>query len=194
MRARNRAFTLIEVMVALLVVAIGMLGAITAVSQAAGNSGYLRDKILAHWVAMNKLTEVRLQKNAPGIDKTSDEVEMGGRKWKWTMNVTQTQVETMRRIDITVRPEEAAENTRLASITGFYGTAVAPPGSALLSWQGAADTGPQKGDQGKKDDDEEQTPPSQQPGDNEDQDVNQLPPEPDEPDNPRDPSDPTQPH
>jgi len=187
MRARNRAFTLIEVMVALLVVAIGMLGAITAVSQAAGNSGYLRDKTVAHWVAMNKLTEVRLQKNAPSIDKTSDEVEMGGRKWKWTMNVTQTQVETMRRIDITVRPEEAAENTRLASITGFYGTAVAPPGSALISWQGTSDAGPQKGGKGK--DDEEQDQPNPEPGDNDD--VN-VPPEPEDPDNPIDPSDPTQ--
>jgi general secretion pathway protein I len=183
MRARNRAFTLIEVMVALLVVAIGMLGAITAVSQAAGNSGYLRDKTLAHWIAMNKLTEVRLQKNAPSIDKTSDEVEMGGRKWKWTMNVTQTQVETMRRIDIAVRPEEAPENSRLASITGFYGTAVAPPGSAVLSWQGT-DAGPQQGGKGKNEDEQEQ-PPSQQPDDNEDTDV---PPEPEEPDNPIDPS------
>lgn len=187
MRARNRAFTLIEVMVALLVVAIGMLGAITAVSQAAGNSGYLRDKTLAHWIAMNKLTEVRLQKNAPSIDKTSDEVEMGGRKWKWTMNVTQTQVETMRRIDITVRPEEAPETSRLASITGFYGTAVAPPGSALLSWQGAADSGPQQGGKGKNDEEEQDQP--NEPGDNDDSNV---PPEPEDPDNPIDPSDPTQ--
>jgi general secretion pathway protein I len=188
MRARNRAFTLIEVMVALLVVAIGMLGAITAVSQAAGNSGYLRDKTLAHWVAMNKLTEVRLQKNAPSVDKTSDEVEMGGRKWKWTMNVTQTQVETMRRIDITVRPEEAAENTRLASITGFYGTALAPPGSALLSWQGATDSGPQKGGKGKEDEEQQGQP--NQPDDDED---SGQPPDQEENDNPIDPSDPNQP-
>jgi type II secretion system protein I len=187
MRARNRAFTLIEVMVALLVVAIGMLGAITAVSQAASNSGYLRDKTVAHWVAMNKLTEVRLQKNAPSIDKTSDEVEMGGRKWKWTMNVTQTQVETMRRIDITVRPEEAPETSRLASITGFYGTAVAPPGSALVSWQGA-DSGPQQGGKGKEDEEQQGEP--NQPGDDEEDPG--APPEPDDADNPVDPSDPTQ--
>jgi general secretion pathway protein I len=189
MRARNRAFTLIEVMVALLVVAIGMLGAITAVSQAAGNSGYMRDKTVAHWVALNKLTEVRLQKNAPKVDKTSDEVEMGGRKWKWTMNVTHTQVETMRRIDITVRPEEAPETTRLASITGFFGTAVAPPGSALVSWQGAADSGgPQQGGKGKEDEDQQGEP--NPPGDDEDPG---LPPDQEENDNPIDPSDPTQP-
>jgi general secretion pathway protein I len=175
-------------MVALLVVAIGMLGAITAVSQAAGNSGYLRDKTLAHWIAMNRLTEVRLQKNAPAIDKTSDEVEMGGRKWKWTMNVTQTQVETMRRIDVAVRPAEAPETSRLASITGFYGTAVAPPGSALLSWQGTADAGAQQGGKDKNDEGD-QDEPNPQPGDNDDPNV---PPEPEETDNPIDPSDPTQ--
>lgn len=173
-------FTLIEVIVALVVIALGMLGVIQAVSQTAGNSGYLRDKTVAHWIAMNRLTEVRLQKTAPGIDKSSDEVEMAGRRWKWTMNVTQTPVETIRRIDINVRPEEAKEGASLASVTGFYGTAVAPPGSALVSWQGAGDAGPPR-----QPDQEEDKPPPNQPPREED------PPEPeDQPDT--DPSDPTQ--
>ncbi|HEY7642540.1 MAG TPA: type II secretion system minor pseudopilin GspI [Steroidobacteraceae bacterium] len=189
MRASERAFTLIEVMVALLIVAIGMLGAIQAVSQSAGNSGYMRDKSLANWVAMNRLTEVRLQKSAPAVAKSSDEVEMGGRKWKWTMEVTQTQVESMRRIEISVRPAEAPDTTRLATITGFYGTAVAAPGSALLSWQGAANTGPQQPGEkgpGKNEDDDERDQPNN---------PNSPPEEPipgdEQPDGP-DPSDPTQ--
>jgi len=191
MRASKGGFTLIEVMVALIVVALGMLGAITAVSQAAGNGGYLRDRSMAHWVAMNRLTEVRLQKNAPPVAKTSDEVEMGGRKWKWTMNVTQTQVETMRRIDVTVRPEGAPETSSMASITGFYGTAVAPPGSALIAWQGATDAGPQKGGKGKNDE-EQQGQPNPPPGD--DDENPGPPPEPDDPQDGPDPSDPTQPN
>lgn len=142
MRARERrlpkvaAFTLIEVLAALVIVALGMLGVIQAVGQTANNSSYLRDKTVAHWIAMNRLTQVRLERSAPKIDKTSDEVEMVGRRWRWTMNVTQTPVESMRRIDISVRPAEAPENTSLASISGFYGTAVAPPGSAAVPWQG----------------------------------------------------------
>jgi type II secretion system protein I len=188
MRVGKGGFTLIEVMVALLVVALGMLGAITAVSQAAGNGGYLRERSMAHWVAMNRLTEARLQKNAPPISKTSDEVEMGGRKWKWTMNVTQTQVETMRRIDVSVRPVEAPETTSLASITGFYGSAVAPPGTALIAWQGTGDSGPQRpGDKGKEDEQQGQPNP---PG-NDDEDPG-PPPEPDDPQDGIDPSDPTQ--
>jgi general secretion pathway protein I len=163
MRAVERiaGFTLIEVIVALVVIGLGMLGVIQAVSQTAGNSGYLRDKTIAHWVAMNRLTEIRLQKSAPGIDKTSDEVEMAGRKWKWTMNVTQTQVETLRRIDISVRPAEASENSSTAFVTGFFGTAVAPPGTTLISWQGVTEGGPQQpGDKdgGKKGDQDAEQP------------------------------------
>jgi general secretion pathway protein I len=136
--ARHEAgFTLIEVLAALVIVSLGMLGVITAVGQTASNSTYLRDKTIAHWVAMNRLTEARLQPTAPKIDKSSDEVEMAGRKWRWTMTVTQTPVESVRRIDVSVRPQEADEDSSLALVTGFYGTAVAPPGSTLISWQGA---------------------------------------------------------
>lgn len=188
MRVGKGGFTLIEVMVALLVLALGMLAAILTVSQAASNGGYLRERTMAHWIAMNRLTETRLQKNAPPIAKTSDEIEMGGRKWKWTMNVTQTQVETMRRIDVEVRPVEAPENSRLASITGFYGSAVAPPGSAMIAWQGT-DSGPQRpGDKGKEEDEQQGQP--NPPGDD-DEDPG-PPPEPDDPQDGIDPSDPTQ--
>ena len=178
----SQGFTLIEVIVALVIIGLGMLGAIQAVSQTAGNSGYLRDKTIAHWVAMNRLTEIRLQKTAPGIDKTSDEVEMAGRRWKWTMNITQTPVETIRRIDISVRPSDAKEGASLASVTGFYGTAVAPPGSALISWQGVEAGVPQR--PGDEDDDQQQPPKNQPPTED--------PPEPDEQPPEGDPSDPTQ--
>lgn len=140
-RRRARAFTLIEVLAALIIVSLGMLGVIQAVGQTASNSSYLREKTLAHWVAMNRLTVVRLQKTAPRVDKTSDEVEMAGRKWRWTMVVTQTPVESIRRIDINVRPAEANEKTSLASITGFYGAAIAPPGTTLITWLGQDERG-----------------------------------------------------
>jgi type II secretion system protein I len=144
---RVRAFTLMEVLVALIIVSLGMLGVIQAVGQTASNGSYLRDKTMAHWVAMNRLTEARLQKTAPKVDKTSDEVEMAGRKWRWTMNVTQTPVESIRRIDISVRPSAADPKSSLASITGFYGTAIAPPGTMLISWQGLDQRGRRPGEQ-----------------------------------------------
>jgi type II secretion system protein I len=59
-RRTLRGFTLIEVMVALAVVAIGLAALMTAVSSTAGASGYLRQKAQAQWIALNRLVEVRL--------------------------------------------------------------------------------------------------------------------------------------
>jgi general secretion pathway protein I len=134
-----RGFTLIEVLAALVIVSLGMMAVIQAVSETASNSSYLREKTLAHWVALNRLTEARLEQSAPKVDETSDEVEMAGRKWRWTMTVTQTPVETMRRIDVSVRPAEADEDSSMATLTGFYGSAIAPPGAAIVLWEGLGD-------------------------------------------------------
>ena len=156
-------FTLIEVLAALVIVSLGMLGVITAVGQTASNSTYLRDKTLAHWVAMNRLTETRLQPGAPKVDKSSDEVEMAGRKWRWTMTVTQTPVESIRRIDVSVRPEEADEDSSLASVSGFYGAAVAPPGSTNIAWQGQDAGGPGRGEGDPREPPKEDPPPDDPP-------------------------------
>jgi len=129
--ASERGFTLIEVLVALIIVALGMLAAIDAVNGSVRIANYLRDKTLAHWVAMNQLAEVRLGVQPPNIDKSDGTVEFAGERWRWTMNVTKTPVKTMRRIDIQVRKDGMPENSSLATITGFYGTALQKPGAMM---------------------------------------------------------------
>lgn len=128
-RPKTRAFTLIEVLVALVVVSIGMLAVIQAVGQTAGSSAYLRDKTLAHWVAMNQLTIMRLNPSPPTKGTTSGEAEMANRRWRWSAEVTQTPIESMLRIEIGVRAEEGGEDSQLASVTGFYGSKIAKPGT-----------------------------------------------------------------
>ena len=135
-RPRHGGFTLVEVLAALVIVSLGMLGVINAVSQTASSGAYLRDKTIAHWVAMNRLTEVRLEPQQPGIGKSTDEVEMAGRRWRWNMEVTQTAVESMRRIDVAVAPEDAPKDSSLATVTGFYGTALNLPGITNSLWPG----------------------------------------------------------
>jgi len=165
LRRQAAGFTLIEVIVALVVVGLGMLAVIQTVSQTANTSHYMREKTIAHWVAMNQLTQVRLQPSPPPIDKSSDEVEMAGRDWRWTMEVTQTPVETIRRIEVRVRPSDAPEDSTMAVVTGFYGTAVAPPGSTMLSWQGmqGGPRGARRGQRQRGQDDSESEPPPPQP-------------------------------
>jgi general secretion pathway protein I len=154
----HRGFTLIEVLAALVIVALGMIAAIQAVTQSARNGVYLRDKTLAHWIGMNVLTERRLQSAPPDVAESTGRVEFAGQQWQWSMKVTQTQVASLRRMDITVRRAEAPEATSLAVVSGFYGTAIGGAGSGGMpvQWAGAGapgsqpeeETGQNKGDGG----------------------------------------------
>jgi len=143
--ARTRGFTLIEVLAALLIVALGMLGVIQAVTQTARNGTYLREKTLAHWVAMNVITERRLMPDPPAVAESSDEVEFAGQRWRWSMTVTQTAVESLRRMDVEVRPADKPESEPLTIVTGFYGTAIGAAGGGALNWSDSG-TGGGNGD------------------------------------------------
>lgn len=152
----QRGFTLIEVLAALVIVALGMLAAIQAVNQTARNGTYLREKTLAHWIGMNVVTEHRLQASPPDVAESTGQVDFAGARWQWTMKVTQTEVESMRRMDVSVRLESADEKSSLATVSGFYGAAIGAAGGQNLSWvgNGAPGTGDQAGGQ----DDEEEPP------------------------------------
>lgn len=143
---RPRGFTLVEVLAALVIVGLGMLGVISAVSQTARGDAYLRDKTFAHWVGMNRVTEMRLEPQPPKLGSDSGDVEFANRKWRWSMEVTQTDVESIRKIEVLVALTESAENT-LASVTGFYGAAVEQPGATSGLWPGGADPGAAGGPQ-----------------------------------------------
>jgi general secretion pathway protein I len=137
----DRGFTLIEVLAALVIVALGMLGAIEAVNQSARNGTYLRDKTIAHWIALNVITERRLQESPPDVAESVGRVDYAGEQWHWTMKVTQTQVQTMRRMDVAVRRESAPDGSSLASVSGFYGTAIGAAGGGTLTWAGSGSPG-----------------------------------------------------
>jgi len=149
-RKGTRGFTLIEVLAALVIVALGMLGVIQAVSQTARNGTYLREKTLAHWIAMNVITERRLLPSPPEVAETSDDVEFAGQRWRWTMQVTQTEVESLRRMDVSVRPADRPDGEALVTVTGFYGTAIGAVGGSTLPWTNgqpaSADDGEDGGD------------------------------------------------
>jgi len=163
--APPRGFTLIEVLAALVIVALGMLGVIQAVTQTARNGTYLREKTLAHWIALNVITERRLLPAPPDVSESSDDVEFAGQRWRWTMQVTQTEVESLRRMDVSVRHADRPDAEALVTVTGFYGTAIGAVGGGTLPWaNGQPGTGDNGEDGGDDEGDDEGDSVERQPG------------------------------
>lgn len=123
---KKSGFTLLEVLVALAILAIALASLIKAATENAENIRYLRDKTLAHWVAMNVVTniQVRQQWLAPG--KHQGTSKMADREWFWTVSVSETVDKELRRLDVQVRDQEDAP-VSLAIVTGFIGLPTVAP-------------------------------------------------------------------
>lgn len=116
---RSRGFTLLEMMVAMTILAVGMGAIIKASASSAFNASILRDKEVARWVALNKLTELQVLQEWSTKGKKG-EVEMMKVAWYWSSRIQKVQDPDLRRIDIEVRRDPNAESY-IYSITGFIG-------------------------------------------------------------------------
>jgi general secretion pathway protein I len=131
----ERGFTLVEVLVALMVVAIGLAALMVAVSGTARSSAYLRDKTLAQWIALNRLTEVRLNVTKFGQNTDKGELDFAGRTWHYDTRYFDTSIATMKRVVVRVYEGNAkAKGNPLAEATGFTGQSLSPPGSSPVDW------------------------------------------------------------
>ena len=68
---RQRGFTLIEIMAAMAITAFALSATYYAVMQSIGAIDRLQDKTFAHWIALNQLTEMRLQ---PQVVETGENI------------------------------------------------------------------------------------------------------------------------
>jgi general secretion pathway protein I len=103
LRVRLTGFTLIEVMVALVIVAFGMMAVHTMLNSYAAASVYTEQKTLASWIATNKLTELSIGPTWPPLGDSDEEVEFAGRQWRCEIEVAETPVPNLRRVDVSVR-------------------------------------------------------------------------------------------
>lgn len=105
----NRGFTLVEVMVALAVVALALPALVMSLYQQVDGTGHLRDKSLAQVVAANKLAEIRLVSQARQSllnGSESGNTELAGRQWSWQISTRGTSMQSFQRVEIAVRPGE----------------------------------------------------------------------------------------
>ena len=166
-RSRGRAprgFTLIEVLVALVIVAFGMGAALKALTSAADSTARLREKTFAAWIALNQLATERLGTGAQKTSNQEAEVDYAGSRWHWQQIVEDMEVPGLKRITVRVRhsnqkgkidadSDQSSSSTTtsksqdedwLATVVGFRGDSLEYPQSELTGWDdaGSSEQGP----------------------------------------------------
>ena len=138
----ERGFTLVEVMVALAIVALALTAMASSINTMIDNANTMRDRTFASWIAQNKIVEVRLSGEVPEVGTSSGEIEYGGTLWDWRVVISETGVESFMRIDVTVSLAE--DDYDIRTVTGFVGL---PPGRNVANsvWQPQTDAGPGEG-------------------------------------------------
>ena len=110
-------FTLIELMVALVVLAIGMTAVLHSTSQAGHAGIFLKQKTVAHWVASNQAAELSINKAWPRPGTTTGTETMARQTWHWETVVRNTGVPELRLVTIRV----SLDGEEKASLVTFVG-------------------------------------------------------------------------
>ena len=152
-KQRGRGFTLIEVLVALAIVAIGMAAVLGALTSSASTVLYMRDKTLAQWIALNHIAEERLKVQPGQVPQTGNsdgDLDFAGQKWHWRQETVATAVKGMVRMDVMVRPADVKADDKhgwYVTLSGIVGDAVGAPRGDMPLW-GTGTTTPGPGQNG----------------------------------------------
>lgn len=118
-RKKGKGFTLIEVMVALTIIAISLSALLSTSGTQANSASYLKQKTLAHWVAVNELTQIRIAKEFPDVGDKKGETTMASNDWYWIRTTKKTEDDNARQITFTLYSDKG----RTQNITSLIGYA-----------------------------------------------------------------------
>ena len=113
-------FTLVEILVALAIVAIALAAGMRALAQATDTASALKARTLALWVAQNRLAAAQIASPWPALGNYSGDAHQASAQFVWQANVTTTPNPAFRKFEITVA-EPQAPDYALARLVGFLG-------------------------------------------------------------------------
>ena len=114
-------FTLIEVLVALMIIAVALGGAVKVMGSASSNVSTLTKRTFAQWVGLNQIAEVKLAGTWLKTGESKGTAEMASQKWEWVQKVISTEIDDVNRLEVSVyaSPRESDDNP-LSTVVGFF--------------------------------------------------------------------------
>jgi general secretion pathway protein I len=125
-------FTLIEAMVALVIVALGMIAVNMQLGRYAQSAIRTEEKTLASWIATNKITELSVQRTWPDLGKDEEDVDFAGREWHCRIEVQKTPADNLRRVDVSVSLADRPDIV-IQKVSGFIEPPL-PAGFGAVRW------------------------------------------------------------
>jgi general secretion pathway protein I len=143
---RLSGFTLLEVMVAMVILAFGMMAVHKMLNDYVHTSVEIESRALASWIATNKLTEIAVGPTWPSIDEYEEDVEFANRQWRCEIKVSETEVTNLRRVDVAVFLENDPEHV-VRKVSALI-EPPAPPGFLPPQWSAPPSGGGGRGERG----------------------------------------------
>ena len=134
----HRGFTIIEVMVALAIVAFSLTAIAASMGQMIDAANAMRDRTYASWIAQNKIAELRLANELPEPSETSGEIEFAGTTWAWTAKIEAVPAGIENFFQVHVSVSYPGDENAVRTVIGFIGEPVIP-GQANRSWNRGAE-------------------------------------------------------
>ncbi|HET6631868.1 MAG TPA: type II secretion system minor pseudopilin GspI [Rhodanobacteraceae bacterium] len=125
---RAAGFTLLEVLVALVVLALALVALTRTAGGETAQFDALRQRTLAGWVAANALTEARLQPGMPALGRRDGQRMLANRNWRYRLTVSSTPAAGIRRlhVDVYAPGDDGPRAVPLIGMDGFAGQRLQP--------------------------------------------------------------------
>lgn len=115
---KQHAFTLIEVLIALMIIAIVLSAAVRATTESIRTTRHVRNVTIAHFVAMNVISEI--QTNMLPLSESNNsargKTNMLGQDWTWSATIKSKNQFNLEEIEVKVRLKDRI----IIAVTGYY--------------------------------------------------------------------------